>query len=222
MHQKISCEIFSARGKYHKEQGKENEDSINVVTNDDYVFAILSDGAGSSKFAKDASLTTVKTVSDFCFNNSAEFFKEIEKTVSRMIFDIQTKLDKKAVEIGAKLSEMVCTLVVLCLEKSTNRYITIHIGDGLVALKNKCWEIISYPENGPTKQYTYFTNSPLVFKHLRINEGVYYIGNKFFISTDGFFENCCFTEQYISKINSNIPTESTDDVTYCKIDCHML
>lgn len=47
MQRKISYEIFSEAGEYHKSIGKENEDAINVVTNGDYMFFLFSDGAGS-------------------------------------------------------------------------------------------------------------------------------------------------------------------------------
>lgn len=223
MQQKISYEIFSERGKLHEELGMENEDAINVVTNGDYLFVILSDGAGSSKFAKEAAQTTVKTVSDFCYNNSVDFFISTEITAKKLMFDVQADLDKRAIEIGTILSEMMSTLVLLAVKKSTMKYITIHIGDGLIALRNDEWKIISYPENGPTKQYTYFTNSPLVFRHLRITAGKYNIQDKFFVSTDGYFENCSFTEQYISEINCNkLANSKDDDVTYCKIECQMV
>lgn len=218
MHQKISYEIFSKRGIIHEKQGRENEDAINVVTNGDYMFVILSDGAGSSDFAKEAALTTVETASNFCYDNSSEFFKSIEIAAKKLVFDIQTDLDKKAMEMDTELSKMVSTLVVLGLEKSTNRYVTIHIGDGLIALKNITWEIISYPENGPTKQYTYFVNSPLVFKHLRINEGDYNIDDEFFISTDGYFEHCNFIKQYINCLIDNCREKRNDDTTYCRIN----
>lgn len=223
MHQKISYEIFSERGKYHEEQGKENEDAINVVTNGDYIFAILSDGAGSSKFAKEAAQTTVKAASDYCYTNSQAIFVDSENEVKKMIFDLQQKLDEKATDIGTTLSKMISTLVILCIDKNCKKYMTIHVGDGLVAqADNDKWKIISFPENGPTNKYTYFTNSPLVFKHLRINFGKFDVQDEFFVSTDGYFENCCFTEQYINKISCNKETDNGDDVTYCKIDFQML
>lgn len=223
MQQKISYEIFSERGKYHEEQGKENEDAINIVTNGNYVFAILSDGAGSSKFAKEASETTVKACSDFCFENSKKLFNETEITVKKLIFDIQTSLEQKATEVGIELSDMICTLVILGINKSTNKYVTIHVGDGLIALNdNKKWNIISYPENGATKQYTYFVNSPFVFKHLRVYKGKFNINDEFFISSDGYFENCNFTEEYINCLSKSCPKKHNDDTTYCQMKFQMI
>lgn len=223
MQQKISYEIFSERGKYHEEQGKENEDAINVVTNGDYMFVILSDGAGSSKFAKEAAEITVKASSDFCFENSKQLFNETEITAKKLIFDIQTDLEQKAKEIGTELSKMVSTLGILGIDKNTNKHITIHVGDGLIALnKSNEWNIVSYPENGPTKQYTYFVNSPLVFKHLRINKGEHSVDDEFFVSTDGYFENCNFAEELIRKIERPQKSASTDDTTYCRINFGMI
>lgn len=222
LQQKISYEIVSERGKLHEKLGMENEDAINVVTNGDYIFAILSDGAGSSKFAKESAQTTVKAVSDFCYNNSTDFFKSTEITAKKMIFDVQADLDKRATEIGTTLSEMMSTLMVLALDKSTMRYVTIHIGDGLIALRNENWKIISYPENGPTKQYTYFTNSKNVFKHLRINEGECKNVKEFIVSSDGLFEDCYSSNQMTKRLSFLSCNSFSDDTTYCKVFFNMV
>lgn len=222
MHQKISYEIFSKRGKYHEEQGKGNEDAINVVINGDYIFVILSDGAGSSDFAKEAALTTVETVSRYCYKNAKEIFEKKE-TIKGLVFDLQRSLKRKALKINTDLSNMLATLVVLAINSTTKKYATIHIGDGLIAqgIDNN-WKIISYPEHGPTYQYTYFTNSKNVFKHLRINEGECQNVKEFIVSSDGLFEDCYSSNQMTKRLSFLSGNSFSDDTTYCKVFFNMV
>lgn len=219
MHQKISYEIFSKRGKLHEKQGKENEDAINVVTNGDYIFAILSDGAGSSKFAKETAWCTVNTTADFCCCYGDEFFTDNREQIARnFILDVQQALYEQATNFNTDLSQMMCTLILLCIDTKSMQYTIIHIGDGLIAkITDNETEIISYPENGVTKQYTYMANSPSVMKHLRIKYGEFYESEQFFICTDGAVENCYSTQEYIKRIK-NKTTQSNDDITYCIIN----
>lgn len=114
---------------------------------------------------------------------------------------------------------MMCTLVLLAVNTKTQQYVTVHVGDGLIAkiTKDKT-EIISYPENGVTKQYTYMVNSPNVMKHLRVKSSDYGSETEFFVCTDGATEHCYSTKQYIQRVkiikNCNF---FRDDTTYCKL-----
>ena len=213
--------MFSQTGEYHKCIGKENEDAIKVVVNGDYFYCVISDGAGCSEYAKEAAWCTVNATGDFCYNNGEEFFTDNRKqTAKRLIFDIQQALYDKAKEIGTELSEMMCTLVLLCIDTKSMQYTTIHVGDGLIAkMSDEETEIISYPENGVTKQYTYTVNSSSVLKHLRIKNGSYDQLNNFFLCSDGAVEKCYIMQDYKQRI---IDIESMDrfedDSTYCKIN----
>lgn len=178
---------------------------------------MISDGAGCSEYAKEAAWCTVNTTADYCYNNGEEFFTENRKQTAKcLIFDIQQALYDKAKELGTELSEMMCTLVLLCLDTKTMQYTTVHIGDGLIAkLSDYGTEIISYPENGVTKQYTYMVNSSSVMKHLRINNSAFKEVNKFFLCSDGVKENDFSIKDYklIEQLNC-----FNDDATCCFLD----
>lgn len=190
-----------------------------MVVNGDYYYCVISDGAGSSEFAKEAAWCTVNTTADFCYNNGRAFFTDKREQIARnLIFDIQQALYEKAKKLNTDLSQMMCTLILLCIDTKSMQYTTVHIGDGLIAkMSNDDTEILSYPENGVTKQYTYMVNSPSVMNHLRIKYGEFYESEKFFICTDGAVENCYSTQEYIKRIN-NKTTQSNDDITYCIIN----
>jgi len=216
----IYYKTFSQVGEYHKSVGKENEDAIKVVVNGDYFYCVISDGAGSSNFAKEAARCTVNTSADFCYNNGNEFFTDRrEETARNLIFDIQQALYEQAKKLNTDLSQMMCTLVLLCVDTKTMQYTTVHVGDGLVAkITDNETEIISYPENGVTKQYTYMVNSPSVLKHMRIKSGIYNPKIQFFACTDGAVENCYTTQDYIKRIHKiDYIDNFEDDSSYCKL-----
>lgn len=213
----IYIETFSQVGEYHKSIGKENEDAVKIVVNGEYVYGIISDGAGSSNYAKEAAWCTVNSAGDFCYKTGSEFFKDEKETARYLIFEVQQALFERANELNTDLSQMMCTLVLLAVNTKTMQYVTVHIGDGLIAntTKDKT-KIISYPENGATKQYTYMVNSPNVMKHLRIKSDTFESDAKFFVCTDGVTENCYSTNQYVEQIQSvEKIIYFKDDATYC-------
>lgn len=212
-------------GDYHKSLGKENEDAIKVVVNGDYFYCVISDGAGCSDYAKEAAWCTVNTTADFCYNNGQSFFTDKRKeTAKSLIFDIQQALYDKAKELGTELSEMMCTLVLLCLNTKAMQYTTVHIGDGLIAqMSNGKTSVISYPENGLTKQFTYFINSKTVFNHMRVYNSEFVNNGAIILSSDGTFENYSEFDIFQNKkkginINSILNQSTHDDATYCIID----
>lgn len=213
----IYIETFSQVGEYHKSKGKDNEDAYKILVNGDYVYCIVSDGAGSSSFAKEAAWCTVDVVGDFCYKNGKEFFKDEKENARYLVFEVQQALFERAKELKTELSEMMCTLVLLAVNTKTKQYVTVHVGDGLIAsTEGKNTKILSYPENGVTKQYTYMVNSPNVMKHLRIKSSNCKSKTKFFICTDGAVEDCYSTNQYIERVQGIKKCKIfNDDTTYC-------
>ena len=214
--------VFTKTGTDHEFRNKENEDDGRIVVNGDYVFSIISDGAGSSKYAKEAARTTVESTARFCFDNGAGFF-DVEKranVASELVFFIQKKLKEKAAIFKTVLDDMQSTLVLLCLDTCKKEYVTIHIGDGLICkLSGEDSEIVSFPENGATKQFTYMVNSPDVMKHLRISKGGYTDNSMFLSGSDGVFEKCYSTEDYIERVsdvlnNKKNVFDHADDMSY--------
>lgn len=188
------------------------------MVNGDYFYCVISDGAGSSEFAKEAAWCTVNTTADFCYSNGSEFFTDKREQIARnLIFNIQQALYEKAKKLNTDLSQMMCTLVLLCIDTKSMQYTTVHVGDGLIAkISNNETEILSYPENGVTKQYTYMLCSPSVMKHLRMDCGVFDESVHFFACTDGVVESCYSTQEYINRINQiDYFNKLQDDSTYC-------
>lgn len=194
-----------------------------MVVNGDYFYCVISDGAGSSEFAKEAAWCTVNTTADFCYSSGSEFFNDKREQIARnLIFDIQQALYGQAKKLNTDLSQMMCTLVLLCIDAKTMQYTTVHVGDGLIAkITDNKTEIISYPENGVTKQYTYMVNSEYILKHIRVTNGNCNGGDILLICSDGIY-----AEYSISIIAENYKEishkEYTDDASCCIFKFSML
>lgn len=219
---KVDYELCTQPGSHHEKEGKENEDSAIILsTGNNRVFSVLSDGCGSSMYGKKTSECTVETVMRFFLNNKTDVFDQDNQIeLRRLIFDIQENLSKEADKYKTNLSEMMGTLIVLGIDLKARRFFIIHVGDGLVARKNRNeeWKIASLPENGVTDQYTYFCNSPDIFRrrHFRVKYGYFTDNHDFFVCSDGYYTGCRTSKQYIKKISDGVP-ENVDDATYCKI-----
>lgn len=211
LHNKISYEIYSEAGTYHKQHGIENQDAIKVGMKDDYFFCAISDGCGSSKYAKQAAEVVVEASIDFCYgfvnkSKKIESFKELP-------YILQLELQNESQILNLDFCELKSTLVLFVLNIKTKRYYIAHIGDGIVICGD---QVLSYPENGMTSQFTYFANQEDVLKHFRINTGILK-NQSVLISTDGLFNNCYNTNDYIKRFNRNRAIKMCDDMSYCKL-----
>ena len=178
---------------------------------DDYFFCAISDGCGSSKYAKQAAEVVVDVSIDFCYdlvlkNNKIESLKELP-------YVLQLELQNKSQILNLDFNELKSTLVLFVLNLKTKRYYIAHIGDGIVICGD---QVLSYPENGFIKRFTYFANQKDVLKHFRVNTGI--LKNQCaLISTDGLFFNCYNTNDYIRRSKEICLTKPNDDVTYCRL-----
>lgn len=200
--------------------GRENEDAIYVGTNNRYLFSVIADGAGSSAFAKEAAHCTVNTAADFFARRHLDLFEKEEfQTGKDLVFAVQQALFEKAEVLHADFKEMMCTLIATVIDTKKKLYMSIHVGDGLIAITEKGkTDIVSYPENGITRQFTYMLNSENVMKHLRIKTGSFNPGSELFMCTDGAMEACFHKSEYIRRIQQISKFRCfTDDATYCKI-----
>ena len=223
LHNKISYEIYSEAGTYHKQHGIENQDAIKVGMKDDYFFCAISDGCGSSKYAKQAADCTIKYAEKFFNKYCSDFFSDNKRTAcKKMIFGIQNFLRKKALQFEVSLSEMKCTLVMMIIDTKYQNAIIIHVGDGIVAeISNENNRILSYPENGVTRNFTYTVNSPNVFNHMRTRSLKIKPSDIFIIASDGLYENAYKRSALFRILNSGEGVAARDDdCSYCKISCN--
>jgi hypothetical protein len=163
----------SVIGASHIQSGKQCEDAINFKviessTQDDILVGFISDGAGSAKFAGEASQLSVKIGVDLV----QEFLKQNRILEERHLLElaetIYFKLQDQATINNVELSEFSCTLLGFIV--FSGRACFLQIGDGAIVTNdgNGYFNFIWWPHNGEYQNTTTFLIDDPNFKDLKI------------------------------------------------------
>lgn len=131
------------------------------ILNENYVFAVVSDGAGSAKFGEYGAWIICRSLKvkfrDWFKNN--ELLPDNE-TIEFWIDDIRDQVHFIAKERNSTFRQFAATLTALIA--SSNEILALNIGDSaIVGRHENDWSIICLPENGEYASSTYFfTDDP--------------------------------------------------------------
>lgn len=127
---------YLQKGVSHVQNGTNCQDSVLIYENEDCIVASLADGLGSLKYSEVAAQTATETVCR-CFselNNPLEQFETKEDLAKHILDAAVMNIQDKAIEMGVPLNEMDCTLMFVCVLKSTNYAIIGRLGDSAVCV----------------------------------------------------------------------------------------
>ena len=127
---------YLQKGVSHVQNGANCQDSVLIFENEDCIVAALADGLGSLKYSEVAAQTATDTVCK-CFselNNPLEQFANKEDLAKHILDAVVMNIQEKAIEMGVPLNEMDCTLMFVCVLKSTNCAIIGRLGDSAVCI----------------------------------------------------------------------------------------
>lgn len=133
---------YLQKGISHVQNGTNCQDSVLIFENGDCIVAALADGLGSLKYSEVAAQIATETVCK-CFselNNPLEQFENKEDLAKHILDAAVMNIQEKAIEMGVPLNEMDCTLMFVCVIKTTNYAIIGRLGDSAVC-------IIAYPKS---------------------------------------------------------------------------
>jgi serine/threonine protein phosphatase PrpC len=164
---------FIRQGLSHKKRNIECQDCLSYKYLEDGTLILgLSDGAGSAKYAKEASTSNVNAIIRFFSKNSVEDFIELEKEeqINQILSYCFNELSESAKAIGdLNVREYSATLLFTVIKENTIIY--GHIGDGAIYAVDKEYKCcyFSEPENKDSSRKTYFTVSQNASEHLYID-----------------------------------------------------
>lgn len=133
---------YLQKGISHVQNGTNCQDSVLIFENEDCIVAALADGLGSLKYSEVAAQIATETVCK-CFselNNPLEQFENKEDLAKHILDAAVMNIQEKAIEMSVPLNEMDCTLMFVCVIKTTNYAIIGRLGDSAVC-------IIAYPKS---------------------------------------------------------------------------
>jgi len=175
-------------GTSHIQSGKPCEDSIsyNLIQENDkeILLCCLSDGAGSAKYAKDAStLATTKAVEELTKRilENKRIDESFILTLAELLYEELVILAKVS---SATLNEYSCTFLGCVLYEDSS--IFFQIGDGIIIREDGCgnYTTIWLPQNGEYSNTTTFLIDDSFFGNLKIQKLDQPI-NEIALTTDG-------------------------------------
>ena len=157
----------SVIGTSHIQNGDRRQDAYAVSElGNGYIFAVVSDGAGSAKFGAFGAWLTCR----FLTVRFREWVRENPKlptneNLSDWIDELRDRIFTIATRRGTVPRQFAATLAAIVL--SPDEAVTLHIGDSaIVGRKGSEWDVLCWPENGEYASSTYFVTDDL---ELRLN-----------------------------------------------------
>ena len=179
----VQCAV---QGRSHLKADIPCQDKTNIYTTEDITVVALADGAGSASCSHFGAERITRFICKYFAEDFSSYFEEKDGAAfkRKVINDIDTELNKLAEEIGCTVKDLASTLLVAGV--CGDRYILIHIGDGVIGyLKEDQLHIASQPENGEFVNTTVFTTSKDALQTMKVLKG--YLGTieGFVLMSDG-------------------------------------
>lgn len=132
----------------------------------------LADGAGSARCSHLGAERSVEYISNLLIDNFEHYYNQPDSNVVRreILSLLMIELEKLAANKDCELRDLASTL--LCVAVSRNRYIIIHLGDGVIGYRDEdLIKVASTPNNGEFRNSTVFTTSEGAEESLRLLKG---------------------------------------------------
>lgn len=178
------------RGRSHIAGESPCQDRAYSVSSGKVTVIALADGAGSCLYSHYGAEIVVKEVSKLLRRQFRRYQRlENEHIKQSILKRLLKKLSRKSKRLRAdSLSDLSSTLLFVAV--SEGKYMTGHIGDGLIGcLIDGDSRILSYPENGEYLNTTFFITDKNARKHLRIGKGSVEGISGFILMSDGAGES---------------------------------
>ena len=167
------------------------QDTIYLLDNGNTAVYSLADGVNSKQLSAFGAKAVQEDLAAYAINCSQFIFSAPDSWVKKSFIEqIKTTLFRLSQKHRIPSEEFASTLLFVALSKKFGKCKWIHIGDGAILKKEvgqAAPQIISYPHNGITPEYTFTTASQQLERYLHIgNENLESI-EKLFLATDGAF-----------------------------------
>ncbi|MGU3494489.1 PP2C family serine/threonine-protein phosphatase [Xanthobacteraceae bacterium A53D] len=167
------AQAASVQGDTHIARDQPCEDAFALDVAGDWLFAVVSDGAGSAPHALFGARTICAHLVDELKDQAADLSLEVPERVEEMVRHAVTAAQEHCMAHGPSddLLDYLATFVLLVL--SPDGGFVFHVGDGLAEAFSLTEDgplstSVSPPENGEYANITYFFSEPDFDRHLRM------------------------------------------------------
>lgn len=180
---KFNSIYYTVPGRRHLSMGKGNEDFVNVYESETVLVYAVADGCSESTCAAPASEATVAAGIEFAMNGDIWAMKQ-----KAMRDEYLRILDKHYLACPYPYEDLAATTVLLVINKVSDKYLAISIGDCSCIILNRALEpaLLLQPMNLlRQKDRTVFANSSLASRSMRMEMGAMDDVGGFILITDG-------------------------------------
>lgn len=183
-------------GNYHQEKRMNCQDQIYYQEKNSVQAIALADGAGENSFASKGAKETVEFLTNLFVEHFETLYYMKETDLKKVILlEVQHHLYSKSRQWRTNPLNLNSTFIVIAIDHRSERYISAHLGDGVIAMNDgKNRTIFSYPQNGYTRDRTFLTISTKSEKPVRIQRGNINSIQEFTLLSDGWRELDHMTE----------------------------
>lgn len=225
---------FESQGKQRINQNK-CYDIYSYFQNTDFDLICLSDGVSNRRYTDKGAKAVHENINELLkalhdvSSISANTLKyRVACCINETIYQLTKSLNQAHEEFA---STLMC--VIIPKGDLNNSYYCVHIGDGaFFEVKNDMVDILSFPENGINKNFTYVTTSNDIYTHVRVKKLPQSTNSTIIAATDGvteqiFSDNGRFLKSEVKEVlkdkNWNkfikmISQNNDDDIGFFAID----
>lgn len=183
------------QGRSHVKQGTPCQDKTFSQNYDGTYVIALADGAGSACCSHYGAECVTKCIANELGENFESYWNENEARIAkdRLFQEVNEALLQVADEIDCSIKDLASTLLTVAVKD--NRYILLHLGDGVIGYyKEGQLKVASAPNNGEFANTTVFTTSSSASAQTKILKGELGKINGFILMSDGP-ESCLYNYQ---------------------------
>ncbi len=177
-------------GQRNERSNRESEDTIKIDRKGEILFYGLADGQSGKEYSKEGGNKVLEVVFNFIAETgiskiiTCEYIDEFQFAIIKKIRDCLSELSIKR---NVDNKEFASTVMAFAYDKRDGNYLVIHLGDGCIigAKEMNNINMISAPENGLTKNYTWLTTSSDALHHIRFVNGNIKNYHRIVMCTDG-------------------------------------
>lgn len=173
------------QGRGHRSEGTPCQDKIASRCNDTTYVIALADGAGSAALSHLGAEKCVDTITQYFLEHFDECYFDDEDSVKQSIYEVLIEnLKQLAIDNNCDIKDLASTL--LCVAVSDDRFITFHLGDGIIAYcDGQSVKVYSAPDNGEFANVTHFVTSSNALSKIRIRKEELSDVAAFYLMSDG-------------------------------------
>lgn len=224
MNKQWKCFGIRQKGLRHEYRGLECQDIIDIKEFDGKISMALLDGRGDSDVNALAVPKIAERLNEFVICLYERIYSEDKEAIAyNLMLQIERCIEELSKELQEEYKELASTLLVFCMDKKSNTYCCLHLGDGAIAVKDsrkKIW-LLSQPTNGENDRQTVLSTSECAVKYVKLYRGQMDDIEEIMMVSDGLFKSSDEMEQmeyYFSKEKGNVILErDIDDQSLIKM-----